>query len=239
MKLFHITLSVLKNTFGKDITTQASINCLDWGFIKWHKLLCHCLPKPIHAKNIDGSYNKAGIIKFIITMFIQIEGIIHRVLFHIISCGNENVILGIPWLERINPLIDWAKCMINIQNHTDKTPDYNRKNEIVQGTTTTAPIHPNLLPKEFVREKPIYPDENFINFLQGESITLVVNKFKKENRIFTAVKVCKTTITTELAKEAGTSEVRLPEQYQEFSSVFSEEEAHCFPLSRSCDCHQP
>ena len=53
--------------------------------------------------------------------------------------------------------------------------------------------------------------------------------------IFTAVKVCKTTIATELAKEAGTSEVKLLEQYEEFSSVFSEEEAHCFPPLRPCN----
>ena len=114
-KLFHITLSVFKNTFSKDIITQAlinsgaSINCLDWGFIKQHKLPCYCLPEPICTKNVDGSYKKAGIIKFITTMFIWIKGIIHRVLFHIINCGNKNVILGTPWLEKINPMINWAK----------------------------------------------------------------------------------------------------------------------------------
>ena len=39
-KLFHIALSVLKNTFDKDVITKAlidsgaSINCLNWGFVK-------------------------------------------------------------------------------------------------------------------------------------------------------------------------------------------------------------
>ena len=130
-KSFCITLSVLKNTFTKDIITQAlidsgtSINCLDWGFVKQHKLPCHCLPEPIHAKNVDGSYNEAGIIKFITTTFIQIKGIIHQVLFHVINCGNKNIILGTPWLEKVNPMIDWAKRTINIPNHMDRTPDYN------------------------------------------------------------------------------------------------------------------
>ena len=36
----------------------------------------------------------------------------------------------------------------------------------------------------------------FINILQGESITLVINKFKKVEGKFTAVHVFKTTITT-------------------------------------------
>ena len=129
-------------------------------------------------------------------------------------------------------MINWEKHTVDIPDHTDRTPDYN---EIVQGTMTTAPTHANLLHREYVREKPIYPNENFINFLQGESITLAINKFKNINGKFTAAKVCKTTITMELTKEVGTSEVKLPERYQEFSTIFSEEEAHCFPPSRSCD----
>ena len=235
-KSFHIALSVLKNIITKAlIDSGASINCLNWGFIKWHKIPHHHLPVPIWAKNVDGSDNETGIIKFITTMFIWIKGIIHQVLFHIINCGNENIILGTPWLEKVNPVIDWAKQTINIPNHTDRTPAYNWKNEITQGKTTTAPTHANLLPKEYVREKPIYADENFINYLQGESINSVTNLFRKEHGKFTAVKVCKTTITTELAKEVGTSEVKLPEQYEEFSSVFSEEEAHRFPPPRPCN----
>ena len=113
-KSFCIALSVLKNTFDKDviikalIDSRASINCLDWGFVKKHKIPYHRLPQPICARNVDGSDNKSGIIKFIATTVIRIKGIIHRVLFHIINCGNENVILGNPWLENINPLIDWA-----------------------------------------------------------------------------------------------------------------------------------
>ena len=105
-KLLHITLSVLKNTFGKDIITQALIdcgaliNCLNWGCIRQYKHPCYRLPQPIHAKNIDGSYKNAGIIKFIMTLFIQIDGIIHHVLFHIINCGNVNMILSVPWLEK-------------------------------------------------------------------------------------------------------------------------------------------
>ena len=51
------------------------------------------------------------------------------------------------------------------------------------------------------------------------------------NGRFTAAKVCKTTITT----EAGTSEVKVPGWYQEFTSVFAEEEAHHFPPSWPCN----
>ena len=164
-------------------------------------------------------------------MFIWIKGIIHQVLFHIIGCGNENIIFSTPWLEKINLKIDWVEQTVDIPNHTDRTPDYNRKNKIVQGNTTTAPTHANLLPKEYVREKPIYADENFINYLQGENIAPPINKFKKLDGKFTAVQVWKPTIATELAREAGMMKAKLPEWYKEFSSVFSKEEAHRFPPS--------
>ena len=56
--------------------------------------------------------------------FMRIKGIIHRVLFHIINCGNENIILGTPWLE-VNPQINWTERTVDIPDHTDRTPDYN------------------------------------------------------------------------------------------------------------------
>ena len=81
----------------------------------------------------------------------------------------------------------------------------------------------------------MYPVENFINYLHGEKIAPPINKFKKLDGKFTAVSVNKTTIATELAREVGMTEVKLPERYKEFSSVFSEEEAHRFPPSRPYD----
>ena len=77
--------------------------------------------------------------------------------------------------------------MVNIPNHTDRTPDYNQKNKIVQGNTTTTPTHSELLPKEYIREKPIYANENFINHLQGENTAPPTNKFRKLDGRFTAV----------------------------------------------------
>ena len=82
-KSFRIALSVLKNTFDKDVITKAFIdsgaliNCLNWGFVKKHKIPYHRLPQLIHTRNMDGSDNESGVIKFIATTFIHIKGIIH------------------------------------------------------------------------------------------------------------------------------------------------------------------
>ena len=78
LKSFRIALSVLKNTLNKDVTTKAlidsgaSINCLDWGFVKKHKIPYHRLPQPIRARNVDGSDNESSVIKFITTTLMSL-----------------------------------------------------------------------------------------------------------------------------------------------------------------------
>ena len=196
------------------------MNCINWGFVKRHNLPQHCLPKPIYARNVDGSYNEAGLIKFITTIFIRINGIIHRVLFHIINCGNKNIILGDPWLRKINPLVNWEKRTLEIPEHTDKTHDFNCQNS--RNKSRQSPPA-NLLPHDFIREKPSYPDENFINFIKGikGEKCYPIPKFRKTNRKFTPVPISKVSIATELARDVIAEEITLQGRYQEFSSVFN------------------
>jgi len=33
---------------------------------------------------------------------------------YVIQCGNENAILGLPWLHDANPIIDWATDMVEL-----------------------------------------------------------------------------------------------------------------------------
>ena len=89
------------------IDSGASISCLDWGFVRKHSLPTTRLQKPIYVRNADNTINSKGVIRFTSTLFLNIEGIARKVTFHVISLGNENVILGPPWLKDINPTIDW------------------------------------------------------------------------------------------------------------------------------------
>ena len=158
-------------------------------------------------------------------MCIRINGIVHRVLFHIINCGNENIILGDPWLKKVNHLIDWEQQTLKIPESTDKTHDLNHQIIKVQGINLDRAPHWCLLPQDFIREKPAYPDENFINYIQGEKHD-TTPRFKKTNGKFKHVPIGKISITTELARDTKTEEITLPEKYQEFTLVFSEEATH-------------
>ena len=91
------------------IDSGASTSCLDWGFVRKHSLPTAWLWKPIYTRNADNSINSKGVIRFTSILFLNIEGIARKVTFHVISLGNENVILGLPWLKDVNPTIDWNR----------------------------------------------------------------------------------------------------------------------------------
>ena len=86
------------------------------------------------------------------------------------KCGRDNLILGLPWLNKINPKIDWEKKSIKINDATDQTEAYNRARFANQPTIRTLaeePTYPDLLPTDYEKESPFYPDENFHNYVRG------------------------------------------------------------------------
>ena len=80
------------------IDSGADISCINYQFTKKNHLPLTRLATPTLIRNADLSENKQGIIKYAFHLFLNIEGIIHDVTFHVMSCGKENLILGLSWL---------------------------------------------------------------------------------------------------------------------------------------------
>jgi len=53
---------------------------------------------------------------------VRIKGNIIYTLFYISHLGKENIIFGLPWLERVNPIIDWAEKTLEIDPKRIKEP---------------------------------------------------------------------------------------------------------------------
>ena len=187
-KSIIIPTSVLQDTFAKDITTRALIDCssqldcIDHGFVLKHNLPKLWLSTPIRVKNVDGTYNEKGTIKFVTQLFLRLKMVVHWILFHIMGCGNENIILGLPWLKKINPRIDWVTETVTIPRRTDQTEALNYKTGITQRTSYTKPTYHEFLPNEYEREAPEYPDETSIRMIRGEGT--LTPKFKKRGKEF-------------------------------------------------------
>ncbi|GBE77221.1 Transposon Tf2-6 polyprotein [Sparassis crispa] len=70
-------------------------------FIRWE------LPKPITVMNADGTPNQMGTITHCTWKMMKIGGRKTLTRFLLTGIGKENILLGMPWLKRLNPMINW------------------------------------------------------------------------------------------------------------------------------------
>ena len=168
-------------------------------------------------------------------------GIIHKEEFHTIKWGKDNIILRLPWLNCVYPTINWVNKHVDIHEATDQTKEYNlatsNKPFTIRKATKEPPTHPKLLPWEHEKEDPIYPDENFINYVRGVQYvyTKGINRFEMVNRKLWPLTIAKTSITSKLVQKTEEVQVTLPEEYAEYTEVFSEEASQKMPPSWSYD----
>ena len=66
---------------------------------KWRSIR---LKTPIKVKNIDGTYNKSGAITEKCLINFEINNKTMTEWFYVTTLGDQNLILGLPWLEKHN-----------------------------------------------------------------------------------------------------------------------------------------
>jgi hypothetical protein len=70
------------------------------------------LPKPQKVKNIDRTLNQSGeVIKGVI-LIIKYNRKLQKHLFYVANIGEDNLILGYPFLKAANPKISWTEGTI-------------------------------------------------------------------------------------------------------------------------------
>jgi len=57
-----------------------------------------------------------------VSLTLQIGDKDERCSFYVIQCGNEDVILGLPWLREANPIIDWASGTVELPDAKPSRP---------------------------------------------------------------------------------------------------------------------
>ena len=105
-------------------------------FVKANNLRRLRLRKPISVHNIDGTLNQAGSIEEFVQLAITVDNHKHWVDMLITDLGGESVILGLPWLRRLNPEVDWAKGLLSFKDHRvtiEEVPD--EEGRAIGGTT--------------------------------------------------------------------------------------------------------
>ena len=83
---------------------------------KWRKSI---LKTPIKVRNVDGTYNENGAITERCLIPFRIKDKTMTEWFYITTIGDQDLILGLPWLEKHNPIINWKeKTLLDYELHS-------------------------------------------------------------------------------------------------------------------------
>ena len=106
------------------VSVVAMVDCgatalfLSKEFVRRNWVHMHPLTRKIPLYNIDGSRNKAGSLAHYARLRLQVGKEEAWQDFLMTELGSEDVILGLPWLRRVNPKIDWAEGMMEMKPHS-------------------------------------------------------------------------------------------------------------------------
>jgi hypothetical protein len=104
---------------------------MDQNYARKHGFNLIKLEYPITARNVDGTENKQGTIRYYTDLDIQVNGKTNTERFLITGLGNQKIILGLPWLQEHNPEINWKEGTLQWRTTTmeevlDKEEHLNR-----------------------------------------------------------------------------------------------------------------
>src|SRR6187551_743563 len=94
------------------IDSGATALFLGKSFVTTHRINTFPLWHPIQVHNIDGTLNQAGSIMHFARLGLTVDDMETWTDFLVTELGGENVILGLPWLRKMNPQVDWEKGRI-------------------------------------------------------------------------------------------------------------------------------
>ncbi|KIJ12507.1 hypothetical protein PAXINDRAFT_50527, partial [Paxillus involutus ATCC 200175] len=98
----YIPISLFTTSEGKIVDTYglldcgAGVNLINHHFVLKHRLPRKRLAKLLVSRNVDGTNNVGGTIKYTRKFFVM-------------NYGKENLILGLPWLREVNSIVDWKE----------------------------------------------------------------------------------------------------------------------------------
>ncbi|KAF8234076.1 hypothetical protein L208DRAFT_1263911 [Tricholoma matsutake] len=111
----HLSIRVADSDNGKDVATNVLLDSgaggvfIDSKFVEQEGIRTYPLGCTIQATNIDRTLNRQGTITRCMKGRLHINGRSYPMEYLVARLGKASVILGLPWLQEINLIIDWKK----------------------------------------------------------------------------------------------------------------------------------
>ena len=104
------------------------------------------LPKPLTFRNADGSVNKSGTITHRVEGTFNIKGNKLPTNWYVADIGKDDIILGMPWIRKYNPKIDWESGQVRFDPSLIKRQQqihrYRQKHDPPDGELWGFPFQP-------------------------------------------------------------------------------------------------
>ena len=171
------------------------------------------LQNPKAIWNIDGTHNKSETIKYYTELQVQAGTKTENMHFLVINLGEDEIILGYPWLAAFKPNIDWANAVLeeDMQPLVIKTLGWDNTKEASKIAKTWTQIATELAEP-------------------GEEVFVTQTPEARIKKPSTAAQLA----VQQAPTEKGWKEI-VPPQYHKWEKVFSEQEATRMPTHQPCD----
>ena len=176
-------------------------------FARKHKFRRTKLERLIYVRNVDGTLNYAGPIVDTVEVEIFFKGYKERTSIDVIGEQKWSVILGMPWLRRHNPEIDWKTGEVKMMRCLDECGKKWRT-----GRQTKPGWKKQKEREEKERRRPTIEEEKMI-------VRIVEEKENKEE---------------ELTKLRATEEM-VPRRFHKYLKVFEKKELERMPTRKIWD----
>ena len=144
----------------RTIVTTALIDCgvtgnfIDPSLIKHLLLPSRSIP-PLQALNVDGTINKQGRITATTTIHCQAAGFEDNLTLMIVGLGRAQIVLGMPWLMKHNPHIDWEQKTVTLADkHIQQTT-------LSTELAVTTPQKEITLPPQYATYADVFAEQTF------------------------------------------------------------------------------
>jgi len=95
------------------VNSGAMENFMNLSYAKWLKLPIKNLDKPRQLFNVDGTENKAGMLKHYTDIEVQTGTTRNQLCFFLSDLGEHKAILGYSWFAAVQPKINWKRGWID------------------------------------------------------------------------------------------------------------------------------
>ena len=117
-RTLHVPIKISVNNQIIDTTAiidcGAMVNFIDPGLTTLTKFPLRKLERPVKAYNVDGTTNSKGNIVWETHIDLHFPKHKENIRLMVLNLGWKQIILGMPWLKKWNPVIDWVAKQINI-----------------------------------------------------------------------------------------------------------------------------